>query len=122
MLDELTVDVDERKPAGVVLSCLDNLHIAVVNCLAAFPNGWPPSPRVSGQSTPVTYGHLFPGQEADAVGQVRDPTNHPLIASGASDSDSGAQRQTQLAGRDSQRQRANQCDSNELDDGEGETP
>ena len=61
-------------------------------------------------ATMDTYGHLFPGQEADAVAQLRDMlVDHhsepeALRATGtdshAADSQQGAQRQAQRAGRE----------------------
>ena len=62
-----------------------------------------------------TYGHLFPGQEADAVGRLRQMLAEPsepqhdeaLRATGtdnaAADTPKGAQRQAQRAGRETRR-------------------
>ena len=54
-----------------------------------------------------TYGHLFPGQEADAVGRMREMFTDPpqaLRATGtddvAADSQKGAQHDAQQSGRE----------------------
>ena len=67
-----------------------------------------------------TYGHLFPGQEADAVTKMRDmmATDQPdrMRATGTDDvtilEDDGEQRAShmQRAGRDTQRTGATSCD------------
>ena len=65
-----------------------------------------------------TYGHLFPGQEADAVAQMRDMLygRRPdtLLATGTDDTTAnqpdGAQRQAQRAGREIARSPATPCD------------
>jgi len=67
-----------------------------------------------------TYGHLFPGQEADAVGQMRDMFTDPpeaLRATGtddaAADTLTGAQRQAQQSQRETRRMGATACDESE---------
>ena len=64
-----------------------------------------------------TYGHLFPGQEADAVGQMRDMFTDPpeaLRATGtddvAADASMAAQHQAQQSGRETGRMDAIACD------------
>ena len=64
-----------------------------------------------------TYGHLFPGQEADAIAKVQDLITAPLEAlraTGTDDVGTGgeaeAQRQAQHSGRGSRRHGASECD------------
>ncbi len=64
-----------------------------------------------------TYGHLFPGQEADAVGRMRELLIAPpeaLRATGTdnatADTPNGAQRQAQRAGRETRQSGARGCD------------
>jgi integrase len=64
-----------------------------------------------------TYGHLFPGQEADAVGRMREMLIAPPKALRATGTDNAAantlnsaQRQAQRAGRESRQSGASGCD------------
>ena len=76
-----------------------------------------------------TYGHLFPGQEADAVDRMRDMFTGPpetLRATGtddaAADTPKGAQRQAQQSGREMGRQRATACDGRTEREAQRESP
>lgn len=64
-----------------------------------------------------TYGHLFPGQEANAVGRMRELLIAPPEAlrgmgtdNATADTPNGAQRQGQRAGRESRQSGARGCD------------
>jgi len=74
-----------------------------------------------------TYGHLFPGQEADAVRRMREmfnrPSHHVLRATGTDDANAGtpnsAQHLAQHSGRETVQRGANACetgDQNASDD------
>ncbi len=74
-----------------------------------------------------TYGHLFPGQEADAVARMRQMLVDPPEALRATGTDSAigntpksAQRQAQRAGRETGRQDASGCDGRRGDDAQEE--
>ncbi len=76
-----------------------------------------------------TYGHLFPGQEADAVGRMREMLIAPakaLRATGtdnaAADIPNGAQRQAQRAGRESGQSGARGCDDETNPTAQKKTP
>ena len=76
-----------------------------------------------------TYGHLFPGQEIDAVSRMRDMMIGPpetLKATGTDDQSSRpltkAQRQAQHTGRERQRSGATGCDDETVMSTQKKTP
>ena len=77
-----------------------------------------------------TYGHLFKGQEADAVAHLqqmlttRDPTEpEPMRATGTDDTAArSAQQQAQHSARETVHARASRCDEKEEEVESQETP
>ncbi len=58
-----------------------------------------------------TYGHLFPGQTAEAIARVGQFFAEPESAAQATGTDGNTSDQVQRTGRDSERNEASQCDS-----------
>ena len=76
-----------------------------------------------------TYGHLFPGQEADAVGRLREMLDTPAVALLATGTDhetstplTGAQRLAQRTGSDTGRSAAMRCESRTEPTAQKKTP
>ena len=74
-----------------------------------------------------TYGHLFPGQEADAVARLRQMLVDPPEALRATGTDNqtvpkGAQRQAQRAERETRRQAAKGCERQSNAEAQKKTP